>query len=562
MSSKQCLIAIFCIIYAIIISCNSNYSGTISEVEFEVTGTLVKSDGNPAQTNVYLINAGKDNSFTDTLLMAMTDTLDGSYRFSKVSDTVHSFRIFSQQDSFFIAMDTIRGEDTLIDMGIDTLTLPGAIIGTISTEDGSSPLGIQVFIPALSGALCYADTNGYYEITNLPSNRFYTVYYKEYGYAIATVSDIFIDENDTVTIPMVTLKKNNSPKKPNLSYDTLNNIVLISWEQMSDSIPDGYIIFRKDSTLTAKYPTQLNENYLITDLPFLYADTLNYSLFSEKDTITFEYKIKGVFGDDHTPFSDAATVTAVISTKGGVFTKLQVDSSVSELQVRDSISLFWESRGSIDSISLFISIDSMNTWTNLANNIPNNGSFSFLVPATETEHCFFKIEDADVNHDSQPFFSKQYSIINLNPNSLIKNGSFDLGNTYWNGVTVTDSGANAIFTFNNNCKISISEISNIESDIRLSQTEISLIKNSNYTLSFKASVNEDKNITFISCSKWTQEKGIIGYTKQNFTINPQQEVYSINFKMAEESDSTASIIFDVGESSVDITFDDIELFKK
>lgn len=546
------------VLFLLVTSC-SDISGTISEVDYEVSGVLVTGDGAPASSAVYLISAGEKGLYKDTIQKIWTNPVDGSYLFRDVSHTISSFRLYSQKDSLVVARDTVRNTDTLIEMGVDTLRLPGAITGKVEKVDALSPLGITVFIPGLSSAICLADDRGNYEITNLPPHRSYTVCFKEDGYRIDSLPLVYVTENDTITLETMTLQKSGIPPKPTLQYDPLKNIVTLSWDGMDDPLPDGYIVYRKDSTLTAQEPAQLNKDYLISEAPFTYVDTLRQDLFSQGDTITLEYTLKGAIGDERTNFSEPVRVTAATledKTTGGTFTSLSVTNNTLTLITGNSEMLTWQSTGVIDSVSLWISDDSMNTWKPLAEAIANSNAYRFSVPPKNTDHCFFKITDADPIHKTVELITSVPYVI---ASSLLKNSNFSAGGLYWNQLVMKNKGASARFDCTGSCKVTIDAISTDSSDVKISQTEVPLAFGKTYHLSFKALVTETKKITFEASTTWDQATGAIVWKKEDILITPDTLSYVVTIDVTQESEKLSNILFYIGASLDDIEFDDIVL---
>ena len=94
-------------------------------------------------------------------------------------------------------------------------------------------------------------------------------------------------------------------------------------------------------------------------------------------------------------------------------------------------------------------------------------------------------------------------------------------------------------------------------DVHLGQSNISMEKGKEYTISFDAYAAEPRTISAIvgkNSDPWTVYSG-----NQIFSLTTTKQTYAYSFIMAEPSDQQARFGFDVGASSIDVFFDNVLL---
>lgn len=83
------------------------------------------------------------------------------------------------------------------------------------------------------------------------------------------------------------------------------------------------------------------------------------------------------------------------------------------LEADSSHNITWNSTGSLDCIRIEYSQDSGDTWTIIVDSAPNNGSYQWNVPDTQSDFCLIKISSCDMDRNPEDVSDDVFSIMPL-----------------------------------------------------------------------------------------------------------------------------------------------------
>lgn len=303
MISKNKIFLILSILTVIIsLSCTTDTTGTGSETDIGTLnaglyGTIVNNNGTPVESVSIAIIEIKDSSSSIPIDTTYTDS-KGYYNISILPSGYYYLEGSISIDTaiYKTLIDTVFYKEIYdsigLNLGIDTLTLPGAIKGSVSIEkvDKSE---ILVYIPGTS-YIALTDSLGNFIISGIPADSNYSIVYSFSGYLKEMDTSIIVLPNDTTNLSVKNLSfdpEQTPPAPTNVmaSLDTNNRIVTINWDTISHPGLAGFIVYRKDSVQTAEEPVKISGTTLTTST--LFNDTLNIHLKNE-DTITIQYQVK------------------------------------------------------------------------------------------------------------------------------------------------------------------------------------------------------------------------------------------------------------------------------
>jgi beta-glucanase (GH16 family) len=135
----------------------------------------------------------------------------------------------------------------------------------------------------------------------------------------------------------------------------------------------------------------------------------------------------------------------------------------------------------------------------------------------------------------------------------IKNGDFFDGDSCWNFNTLSLAQAEGTVA-NGEYVASITEGGDAEWDIHLGQTGISIEYGNKYFVAFDAYAADSRTISSITgknSEPWTV------YGNQVFSLTTEKQRYNYSFIMNNETDKQSRFGFDIGNSDVDVFFDNI-----
>lgn len=300
-----------------LISCGDESAGTISETDLGVLGHIVDTNGVPSPSVEVIAMALGDDQQSIPIDTTTTNG-EGRYNFDALPTgryriegrkTVDTTTLVALTDEF--AYDSLLYVADFFYAGRDTLFAPGAIQGVVQLEGASSALGVDVFIPGTSfDGKC--DAGGNFILTGIPEANNYTLAVMAAGYTTDTsLNSLTIAKNDTLILTD-TIKlfydANQIPPAPTgviASYNSSTNEVTITWDAVLHPNWKGFVVYRKDSSLTASEPLVISGTQLVTTTQFI--DTV-----SSSQQITYQYHVKS---QDSSENRSAFSLPAYVSIK-------------------------------------------------------------------------------------------------------------------------------------------------------------------------------------------------------------------------------------------------------
>lgn len=546
---KQCTLLLLILL---LFSC-SDHAGSTSEVDVDITGTVADSltGTGVADVQLYLYS-----TYQGSLLQSDTTLLDstmsdaaGHYSFDSLSDGIYHIQA-NYADSLFASQRNIRYQS--IPLEIDTLELtgPGTITGSV-TFDAENKRGVLVYIPGTSYN-AYTDSLGVYTIDKVSADSTYTIVFSHYGYSTVEIHDIAVKSMETKTLQPVTLIPNLYPSGLSTSFDSLSRTVNLQWQPLKRDDIVGYLIFRKDSLLTALYPEQLNEQ-LVTDTTYI--DTLPETLFNSSDTITFEYRIKAQTLNDYTPFSLPSHIETFIIRDPNDIKSLTMFSLGQDLfKGGDSFRLGWEFTGLIDSVRVELTINNGASWSDVSPPIKNRGFTYITIPNTTIDkQCRFRVTSLTDStlYDMSDFFS-----IEETETIILKNGDFSAGMEHWQDVPIAESDAECSMTLEDGrLRCDISKKGAKAYYVRLAQLGIPIYEGKKYLLTMEVEASHEFELwvgLMTTSVPWIQ------YEIDKLLIKDKKEKHITTFNIT-STDLNTALVLDMGSDTGTVWLDNISL---
>lgn len=477
------LIALF------LLSC-SDRAGSTSEVDIEIalSGTVTDTAmQGVSDVQLYLYSSGT-GSLTDTDTTLIDSTMsdkEGQYQFDSLPGGIYHIHANYADSLFASKRNIIYTEQSL---AIDTLELtgPGTIVGSV-TFDAINKRGVLIYIPGTSYS-AYTDSTGAFTIEKVPADSGYSIVASLYGYSTVEVKNISLKSLETKRIQPVYLTANLYPSGLTVHFDSLSRSVSLQWNRLDRDDITGYLVFRKDSLLTALYPEQLNTQ-LIADT--LFTDYLPETLFNQIDTITFEYRIKAQTLNDYTSFSTPAYAqTFIIRNPDDEKTLALKPLSQSTFQGHDEYRLNWNYTGLIDSVKVELTVNNGASWSEITPPIKNRGHHVVKLPNTSAQGlCRFRITAL---HTPSLYDMSEYFSIEEIERILIKNGDFSAGLQHWTDVQFADNPAEYTITHEDGkVRFDIEKAGDYKYQIRFTQINIPLMEGKKYRLSLDAHASQE-----------------------------------------------------------------------
>ena len=234
-------------------------------------------------------------------------------------------------------------------------------------------------------------------------------------------------------------------------------------------------------------------------------------------------------------------------------------------------------------------IDSLSTFSNLHNEVrfswtsSVNQTYSIIsstdlveeIYETNTIHATppFNQWWKEMNNNAEFFKLIQNQVTNIPPssinssitNNIIVNGTFDNNLSGWAVPQFQNGASGNASVQNGELFFDIQDAGSQRWNIFFRQLNLNLINGYNYTLKFKARVSDNRRISLVI----TSGDGSLYYLNEsNIDISQNTQLYSFNFNMSQNTDSSARLSFNLGEhgrndnnseDNISVYLDDIEL---
>ncbi len=532
-------------------ACNDGGSaGTISDVDIEIAGIVTDINETPLMgTMLYLYKtASLDTISSDKVDSTRSDSV-GAYHFDSLNNGIYHISA-NYKDSLFGSQRSILIDTMNFEVPPMRLQKPGVIRGRV-LFDKSNRRGVLIYIPGTSFT-AYTDSSGSFTMTGVAAANNYIVVVETYGHSPVVTYNVSVGEGDTTTLKPMNLTPNLYPMSVKAHYDPKSGAIHLLWDKMIRDDIEGYLLFRKDSSLTAQIPLQMNVKDLIEDT--VYIDTLDQLLFSEKSLITFEYQVRGKSKREITPFSDPCFVKAVIERHPTDPKDLFVVSPKKSdtLQGMNTYEVRWNYRGLIEDIRLSFSAGG-GTWFDVDSSFENNGSYEWLVPNLSSDSCRLRIMSADSS--GIPYYSDLFSIKKTAGN-IISNGDFAQGTLHWEHLVFYEKGAKSSYKMvDGEAHITVDVLPKEGYYVRLLQKGISIKKGAIYRVIFEAKASSPRIIGV--CLQQGKDPWTI-YSQRFITGDTLFRTDTI-YMGVDSTEANTALVFDLGVDTGSIYFDNVKM---
>ncbi len=247
----------------------STAGGTDTGNAHAVAGRLYRSDGikpaagvavaiRPRNTLADTSGFGLPKRMADTATVMTDDS--GRFMFDSTLDTgTYVIEAASGNDAVLIDSVTVQDPDTTVDLPPDTLRPAGAIKSVIRLSEGGDPR--KVFVLAFGiDRFARLEADGSFRFSSLAEAAYdLRIISSLDNYSVLDTFSIPVVSADTTDLDTLELPFTGIPtvKGLSLSYDTLKQIVTLSWNQADTSLIQGYNIYRTHADSTGN-PAQLN----------------------------------------------------------------------------------------------------------------------------------------------------------------------------------------------------------------------------------------------------------------------------------------------------------------
>lgn|GEM_PF-6463531 len=253
MKSILLALTLFCVLLPH--SCTKDIAGNSTQTgNPAVVGTLYEPDGHTPAANA-TVTVRKRNSLADTSgsgpsinVLAVTTNDSGKFSIDSIQDGLYSIEATKDTNAVLIDSVSITAKDT-VRLGPDTLRPTGKIVGVIKLAEGGDPR--KVFIQAYDidrfglvnadGSFAFSRlARGTYHLRFTPALQDYDVLEMP-GVKVGADS---VTDLDTVEMPFSGIPV---PRNVKINYDTLKQIVTLTWSKEDTSNVEGYNIYRRNS---------------------------------------------------------------------------------------------------------------------------------------------------------------------------------------------------------------------------------------------------------------------------------------------------------------------------
>ena len=318
----------------------STAGGTDTGNAHAVAGRLYHSDGiepaagvavaiRPRNTLADTSGSGLARSMADTATVITDDS--GRYAFDSTLDTgTYVIEAASGNDAVLIDPVSIKDPDTTVDLPPDTLKPAGALRGVINLSQGGDLQ--QVFVLAFGiDRFATVDSLGRFRFEQLAEGTYdLRIISSLHDYGVRDTSDVDVVSADTTNLDTLELPFTGIPNVEglSLSYDTLKQIVTLTWNQADTGLVQGYNVYRTHEDSTGN-PAQLNAA-VITDTVFRDSTALQDN--------SYTYRVKSVDRNGNEGLLGAKVGVEVVSGFKVVDTVFQVGAEFYSMAARgDSV---------------------------------------------------------------------------------------------------------------------------------------------------------------------------------------------------------------------------------
>ena len=183
-----------------------------------------------------------------------------------------------------------------------------------------------------------------------------------------------------------------------------------------------------------------------------------------------------------------------------------------------------------------------------------------LVNLKNHVYYYFRVTSIDsAGHESE-FSNKVKTFVRLNEplDNLVLNGNFARKDRFWSFFQKTDDMAIWNKNSNGECHVHVYAEQAAPEDIKLYQSDITLVRDRTYRLIFKARAQQERAFDVKLMDPYTG----LDYSKiGGVKLSRQEKRYNYEFTMEEPTDFDAQLAFYFGHSSGEVVLDNVSLFE-
>ena len=257
MKSIKAVLSIGLLLFSILfIDCSIDNLAGGTDTGNAVVGILYNPNGSrAANAKIYIISADHnpkpgpkvrsiDSTTTNDTGGFLLDSMpEGYYNILGAGDSGISFN-----DSVFI-----QGDTTTEDLS-DTLGEPGTLRGVVALQPGDDSRTVFILVFGTQSWTTPADSIGNFTLANMAEGTYHVRIlttlddYDPLDTNLTVFSGVDTTLEDTIYLPFTGIP---IPQGLTLTYDTMKQIVTLTWNACDTNLVKGYNIYRKHSGLTA-----------------------------------------------------------------------------------------------------------------------------------------------------------------------------------------------------------------------------------------------------------------------------------------------------------------------
>jgi hypothetical protein len=292
-------VASVCFLFCLITCSPNKVSGNGSQTPNAVVGVLYQPGGKTPAAGVRVHIRPKktlaDTSGTGlpkrTATLAATDSVvtdsAGRYAFDSTLDTgTYVVEAASGNNTVLIDSVAVLNKSATDTLAPDTLKPAGALKGVIKLSENGDPR--KVFVLAFGiDRFAHVNIDGSFKFSNLAEARYDLRFvsgldnYGVFDTLSVSVSSADTTNLDTISLPFTGIP---TPKNVTISYDTLKQIVTLSWSKADTALVKSYNVYRRNVDSNT-VPVRINASPV--------ADTV-YSDTTGMQGTTYEYMVASV----------------------------------------------------------------------------------------------------------------------------------------------------------------------------------------------------------------------------------------------------------------------------
>lgn len=290
----------------LVIKCSdSPTAGNSSQTPNSIIGKLYNPDGSPAANAKVLAIPSDHNPGPGPKAYIIDSTAtnnNGEYSFDSLPTGYYNILGYRNNLSSYNDSNYIPG-DTITNISPDTIQCPGSLHGVIKLQPGDNAKTIFVLVFGTYTWTIPSDTIGNFDLINMAEGTYHVRFLTtldDYN-PLDTNLTIRAGNDDTLSDTLIMpFKGIPIPTGLTLSYDTLMQIVTLTWNKCDTTLVKGFNVYRKhsDSDFVKINPALITGN--------------TYSDSSVLQDESYEYKITAVDnGDNEGKKSEGVNVVAV-----------------------------------------------------------------------------------------------------------------------------------------------------------------------------------------------------------------------------------------------------------